>query len=153
MTAKNGLLGFKCEDCSKTYDKMFDEGLSKNFKNTYQFCNRKNDMFCLILWKALYSYEHIDGWEIFNETPLPTKKEFYSKLIMDIIIDSDCKHAKKNWNDFGLQKLCQYQDLYERRDTLLLTGVFKSFRNKCLEINVLDPAHFFSASDWHDKHV
>lgn len=153
MTAKNGLLEFKCEDCSKTYDKMFDEGLSKNFKNTYQFCNRKNDMFCLILWKALYSYEHIDGWEIFNETPLPTKKEFYSKLIMDIIIDSDCKHAKKNWNDFGLQKLCQYQDLYERRDTLLLTGVFKSFRNKCLEINVLDPAHFFSASDWHDKHV
>ena len=74
---------------------MFDEGLSKNFKNTYQFCNRKNDKFCLILWKALYPYEYIDGWEILNETPLPTKKEFYSKLIMGIIIDTDYKHAKK----------------------------------------------------------
>lgn len=95
MTAKNGLLEFKCVDCSKTYNKMFDEGLSKKFKNTYEFCNRKNDKFCLILWKALYPYEYIDGWEILNETPLPTKQEFYSKLIMEIIIDTDYKHAKK----------------------------------------------------------
>ena len=128
---------------------MFDEGLSKkNFKNTYEFCNRKNDK-----WKALYPYEYIDGWEILNETPLATKNEFYSKLIMEIIIDTDYKHAKKNWNDFGLQNLRQYQVLYEPRDTLLLADVFKSFRNKCLEINVLDPAHFLSAPDWHDKHV
>ena len=40
---------------------MFDEGLSKKFKNTYKFCNRKNDKFCLILWKAPYPYEYIDG--------------------------------------------------------------------------------------------
>ena len=31
-------------------------------------------------------------------------------------------------------------------DTLLLTDVFENFRNMCIEIYELDPAHFLSAS-------
>ena len=30
-------------------------------------------------------------------------------------------------------------------DTFLLAGVFENFRNKCIEIYKLDPAHFLSA--------
>ena len=30
-------------------------------------------------------------------------------------------------------------------DTLLLAGVFENFRNKCIEIYELEPAHFLSA--------
>ena len=30
-------------------------------------------------------------------------------------------------------------------DTLLLADVFENFRNKCIEIYELDPAHFLSA--------
>ena len=30
-------------------------------------------------------------------------------------------------------------------DTLLLADVFQNFRNKCIEIYELDPAHFLSA--------
>ena len=39
----------------------------------------------------------------------------------------------------------EYHDLYVQSDTALLTDVFESFRDKCLEIYELDRAHFLSA--------
>ena len=36
--------------------------------------------------------------------------------------------------------------MYVQSDTLLLADVFENFRNKCIEIYELDPAHFLSAS-------
>ena len=35
--------------------------------------------------------------------------------------------------------------MYVHSDTLLLADVFENFRNKCIEIYQLDPAHFLSA--------
>ena len=35
--------------------------------------------------------------------------------------------------------------MYVNCDTLLLADVFENFRNKCMEIYELDPAHFLSA--------
>ena len=35
--------------------------------------------------------------------------------------------------------------MYVQSDTLLLTDVFENFRNKCIEIYELEPAHFLSA--------
>ena len=48
----------------------------------------------------------------------------------------------KNQNN---KNLSDYHDLYVQSDTLLLAGVFENFRNKCIEIYELDPAHFLSA--------
>ena len=39
----------------------------------------------------------------------------------------------------------EYHDLYVQCDTLLLADVFENFRDKCIEIYGLDPAHFLSA--------
>ena len=39
----------------------------------------------------------------------------------------------------------EYHDLYVQSDTLLLADVSENFRNKCIEIYELDPAHFLSA--------
>ena len=61
------------------------------------------------------------------------------------ITDADYKHAKIFWKDFRLQNLGQYHDLYVQSDTLLLVDIFEGFRNKCLEIYELDPAHFLLA--------
>ena len=36
--------------------------------------------------------------------------------------------------------------MYVQNDTLLLEDVLENFRNKCIEIYGLDPAHFMSAS-------
>ena len=35
--------------------------------------------------------------------------------------------------------------MYVQSDTILLADVFENFRNKCIEIYELDPAHFLSA--------
>ena len=49
------------------------------------------------------------------------------------------------FEEFKLKNLDDYLDLYVQSDTLLLTDVFRNFRNKCIEISELNPAHFLSA--------
>ena len=51
---------------------------------------------------------------------------------------------KKFVNVLKLKNLGEYYDLYVQSNTLLLVDVFESFRNKCIEIYDLDPAHFLS---------
>ena len=49
------------------------------------------------------------------------------------------------FKELKLKNLGDYHDLYVQSDTLLLADVFENFRNKCIEIHELDPAHFLSA--------
>ena len=86
----------------------------------------------------------MDNWERFNETSLPSKESFYSNLNMENIDDIDYRHGNNVFNKFKLNKLGEYHDLYVQSDTLLLADVFENFRNKCLEVYQLDPAHFLS---------
>ena len=66
-------------------------------------------------------------------------------LIKKIFTDIDYRHAKKVCKDFEMKHLSDCHDLYVQSDTLLLADVFENFRNKCIEIYDLDPAHFLSA--------
>ena len=84
----------------------------------------------------------MDNLEKFDETSLPDKKVFYSELNLEDIIDKDYKHAQKVFEEFRLKNVRDYYDLYVQSDTLQLADVFKNFRNKCIEIYKLDPAHF-----------
>ena len=72
-------------------------------------------------------------------------KAFYSSLNMENITDIEYRHASKVFKKFKLKNLGDYHDLHVQRDTLLLADVFEDFRNKCVEIYELDPAHFLSA--------
>ena len=63
---------------------------------------------------------------------------------MEGITDVDHRHAKKVFQEFKMNDLGDYQDLYVQSVTLLLAKVFENFRNKCIEIYELDPAHFLS---------
>ena len=47
---------------------------------------------------------------------------------------------------FKLKNLGEYHGLYVQSNTFLLADVFENFRNKCIEIYELDPAHFLSAT-------
>ena len=91
------------------------------------------------------SLEYMDSWERFDETSLPDKEAFYSELNLEDITDKDYEHAQKVWEVFGIKNLGDYHDLYVQSDTLLLADVFENFRDKCIEIHGLDPAHFLSA--------
>ena len=66
-------------------------------------------------------------------------------MYLENITYEDCVHAQKVFIEFEIKNLCEYYDLYVQSDTLLLADVFKNFRNKCIEIYELDPAHFLSA--------
>ena len=108
----------------------------------YQFCNGDNK-FVLLLRKGVYPYEHMDSWERFNETSLPDKKAFYSELNLEDITDEDYAHNQKMFEELSLKNLGDYHDLYVQCDTLMLADVFENFRDKCIKIYELDPAHFF----------
>ena len=45
----------------------------------------------------------------------------------------------KDSNNLG-----DYHDLYVKSDTLLLADVFENFRDMCIKVYELDPAHFVS---------
>ena len=53
----------------------------------------------------------MDSWEIFDETSLPPKKAFYSKLNLEDISDKDYNHAQRAWDIFGIINLGDYHDL------------------------------------------
>ena len=87
----------------------------------------------------------MDSWERFNEKTLPHKKEFDSPLNLEDITNEDYKHANNVWNKFNIRNTGDYHDLYVQLDTLLLSDIFENFRNVCLKIYQLDPAHFLRA--------
>ena len=61
--------------------------------------------------------------------------------------DVDHRHAKRVFKSLNNKNLGDYHDLYVQSDTLLLADVFENFRNKCIEIYKLDPAHFLYAPE------
>ena len=64
---------------------------------------------------------------------------------MEDITDTDYKHANKVFKELKLKHLGEYHDLYVQSDTLLPADVFENFRNMCIKVYELDPAHFLSA--------
>ena len=94
----------------------------------------------LLLRKGVYPYEDMDNWEKFNETTTLPKEAFYSKLNLVGISEANYVHAQKVWEVSGRK----YHDLYAQSDTLSLADVFENFRDKCIEIDELDPAQFLS---------
>ena len=119
--------------------------LGEEFPSAYKFYNKDLNKFELLLRKDVYPYEHMDSWEIFNETSVPNKESFYSELNKEDITDEEYAHAQKVWEVFKIKNLGEYHDLYAQSDTLLLSDVFENFRDKCIEIYHLDSAHFLSA--------
>ena len=50
------------------------------------------------------------------------------------------------FKELKLKNLGNYHDLFLQSGTLLLADVYENFRNKCIEIYGLNPAHFLSAT-------
>ena len=141
---KNKKIIIKCFNCKQYYEKGFNKELIKRFANTYEFCNKNLNKFILLLRKGVYSYEYMDNWERLNETSLPNKGSFYSSLNMENIDDIDYRHGNNVLKRFKLKNLEKYHDLYVQSDTLLLADIFENFRNTCIKVYELDPAHFLS---------
>ena len=118
--------------------------LPKNgFKNISKYF--KPEEVELIKQKGFYPYEFMDKVEKFNDTKLPPREAFYSKLSGKGISEKNYKHAWNVWNTFKMKTFKDYHKLYNETDALLLADVFENFRNLCLKIYGLDPVYYFTA--------
>ena len=95
--------------------------------------------------KGLSPYDYMDSEAKFAERHLPARKDFYSLLTDEDISENDYGHAQKVWETFGIENMGQYHDLYLKSDVLLLADVFENFREICLDIYGLNPAHYVSS--------
>ena len=145
ITTKDEQLIFRCFECKKNYKKNCNKKLMKRFANIYEFCNEDINKFILLLRKGVYPYEYMDSWLRFNEKSLPDKDTFYSNVHMEDITDVDHRHVDNVFKKFKLKHLGEYHDLYVQNDTSLLADVFEYFRNMCIKVHKLNPAHFLSA--------
>ena len=148
----------KGEDKNKTFDIVFKDSLKfmssslgalvnnlpKNgFKNISKYYTPEEVE--LIKQKGFYPYEYMDTEEKFNDTKLPPREAFYSKLSGRGISEKDYKHAWNVWNTFKMKTFKDYHKLYNETDVLLLADVFENFRKLCLKIYGLDPVYYYTA--------
>lgn len=94
--------------------------------------------------KGVFCYDYVDEWGKLDETSLPSKEQFYSRLTESHISEDDYNFAVQVWNEFDIKTLGEYSDLYMKTDILLLADVFENFRCTCYENYKLDPAHYFT---------
>ena len=99
----------------------------------------------LMSQKGVYPYDFMDSFEMFSQTELPAKDQFYSILNDQHIADDEYDHANKVWNTFMMKTMGEYHDLYLVSDVLLLTDVFENFRKTCMQYYKLDPCHYFTS--------
>ena len=116
------------DNLSKLKINKIDNVLITRFYNTYQLCDNDINKSNLLLRKAVYPYEYMDGWKRFNETELPSRDKFYSTLNLEDISDDNYVHAINVWNTFNISNLGEYHDLYVKLDTALLADVFENFQ-------------------------
>ena len=122
--------------------------LSSNLKIN-QFVNLKKyysgNQLSLLLRKGVYPYDYVDCMKKLDETSLPPQDAFYSKLTGAGITDEDYQHAQTVWNEFNIETMKDYHNLYNLSDVLLLADIFEKFRNICTNHYRFDPAWYFSA--------
>lgn len=106
---------------------------------TMHFTEKKMHLF---LRKQVYPYEYFDSTSKFTESQLPPIEAFYNSLSNEGISELDYDHAQQVWQQFNMQSLGDYHDLYVAADALALADVFENFRDICLNYYELDAAHF-----------
>ena len=128
---------------SSSLDKLVINLPKEAFKHTYEeFTGKKLSM---MSQKGVYPYNHMDSFEKFDQTELPTKEQFYGILNDQHITNGEYNHAKKVWKTFNIKTVGEYHDLYLKSDVLLLADVFENFRKTCLQYYKLDSCHYFTS--------
>ena len=97
--------------------------LSSNLKID-QFVNSKKNYsghkLSLLLRKGVYPYDYVECMKQLDDTSLPPKEAFYSKLTGEGIIDEDYQHAQTVWKEFNIESIKDYHNLYNLSDVLFI---------------------------------
>lgn len=110
-----------------------------------EFKNMTDGQIKLLERKGVFCYDYVDSWEKLEETALPPKEAFFSKLTCAHISDIEYEFAKEVWEKFSIKTLGDYADLYLHVDVCLLAIVFENFRETSYKLYKLDPANYYTA--------
>ena len=106
----------------------------------------EEEKFQLIRKKGCYMYEYMDSIKKFEETELPTKEAFFSKLKQENISDKEYSHAKKVWDVFNCKTIKDYHMLYLKSDVLLLVDCWRNFKKVIYEQYQIDPSYSYTTA-------
>jgi hypothetical protein len=70
------------------------KGIGK-FVHSSRHCHRPKHLD--LLKKGVYPYDYMSRWERFDESQLPPKEAFYSKLMGDDISEESYQHGQAVW--------------------------------------------------------
>ena len=108
---------------ASSLDKLVNNLSEDAFKNIKGYYS--DDKLSLVVRKGVYPYEYMDSPKRLEETQLPPKETFYSRLNDAGISDEDYEHAHQVGKAFGMKNLKEYHELYNEIDVLLLADVQK----------------------------
>ena len=135
---------------ANSLDKLVNNLKPEQFENVQKHFDVNFDT---LLRNGVFPYNWLNSLEKLDQTQLPPKEVFYSKLNNSNITDDDFEHALKVWDNFKIKTFREYHDLYMKLDVLLLIDVFENFRSVCLKNHGLDPCWYFTAPGWPGMHV
>jgi len=114
------------------------------FKILQQWVSDPNTL-QLMLKKGVYPYEYVHGLQqLQNQTVLPPKDAFFSKLNGTGITDDDYNHAQQVWDTLQCRNMIDYSEMYVKLDVFLLAESIMELRRGLYEEFKLDIAHYFS---------
>ena len=99
------ILRFMASSLDKLASNLHDDQC-KHLREFY----KEDEVFRLMRRKGIYPYEYMNGWKKFEETSLPAKDAFYSRLNMKGISDQGYEHAQQVWNIIEKKTLGCYHD-------------------------------------------
>ena len=91
-------------ECRKKCSKLINEGI-RSFPVLHLFCNGDLNKFVLLLRKGFYPYEYMNSLEKINDTSIPPKEAYYSKLNEEDISNADYAHVQKVWEVFKIKDI------------------------------------------------
>ena len=91
-----------------------DELVSNLPKELFKYTPEEftGDKLSLMSQKGVYPFDHMDSFEKFDQTELPTKELFHSVLIDRHITNEEYNSASKVWKTFDIKTMGEYHDLY-----------------------------------------
>ena len=98
----------------------------------------------LLLRKGVFPYEYVTSLNTLNETQIPKKEDFFSKLSNTHITEGDYQHAQHVFSEFECETLKDYCELYCATDVGLLAEIMCQFREEIFDNHQLDCCHYIS---------
>ena len=110
------------------------------------FLNIGDNLFGKLTKMGFFPYNYMDSFEKFNDPFPPHGPLWYRILTKSIeVTKEENNFALGVYNAFKCNNLGDYHDIYLRTDVFLLADIFQKFREVCMQVYKMDPAHSYSA--------